>query len=81
MVAQTFAGTQTYSAKAPPLSVSPNTRSPTLKYATFFPIPSTMPAKSAPGILSFGLNNPKVKRAKKWFYADNMPISGIGGIG
>ncbi len=67
MMAQTFAGIQVYSAKAPPLSVSPNTRSPTLKCFTLFPASSTIPAKSAPGILSLGLNNPKANRAKKGF--------------
>jgi len=67
MMAQTLAGAQVYSAKAPPLSVSPNTLSPTLICSTLLPTSSTIPAKSAPRILTLGLNNPKENRAKKGF--------------
>ena len=40
-------------------SIKPNTLSPILKDLTFFPIDSTLPAKSVPNIIFLGLNNPK----------------------
>src|SRR5438045_90521 len=55
-----FARGQTYSAKAPPRP--PNTSSPGLNCVTFLPIASTVPAKSTPKRVSFGLRKPKDTR-------------------